>query len=303
MYENFIKLDKPRDFSDTISDAFTFLRDEFKPLVKTILIYVGPVILITGFFEAWYVQSIGNIISPPVNGDPMSSMFSVLAQKISFQYILLSIGNTTSSILLVITVLSHMKLYKKFGSGNFESSDVWKEIKHNFFVILSGYLIIGIVFALMVVILVAFIKILPAVSIILSMALLFAIIYFSVYLSLFSGVVVFEQKTVINAFKRSAYLVKNYWWFTLGVLFISYLIASIGQTAVKFPQLLFSASKIYASNEASNGGSLMLTVFMVIGTFLSYFLYAIPFATIGIHYYSQREKKENKDLIDRISKI
>ncbi len=306
MNEKEITLTKQRDFSETISDAFSFIRNEFKPLLRTVLIYVGPVILITGFFSAWYQSYAMNLGMSGLQGTDLKSILEFYGKLFNFKYTLVLLGSMISSILLSLAVLSYIKLYKSAGRGNFDSSEVWYIMKQKIAPVLGGYLLIGLAFIVVAAVVGVTFYISPFLTGILALVYLIVVIYFSIALSLFVSVVVLEDLSVIESIKRSIFLVKNYWWLTFGILFISSLLTSIGQAIFNIPTMIIG---IISGFTAASGGtpdytmSMLSHIFTVIGTFGSYLLYIIPFTAIAIHYYSQVEKKESPGLSKDIEQI
>ncbi len=304
MNEKEIKFSQQRDFSATISDAFLFIRNEFKPLLTAVLIYVGPVILITGFFSAWYQSQAMNLGG--LRGTDLESILDFYRQIFNFKYALLLIGSMVSSILLSLAVFAYIKLYKSAGRGNFESSDVWNIMMQKFLPALGGYLLIGLAFGVLAVIVGLTALASPFITAVLGIAYIFAIIYFSISVALFLAIIVFEDLPVVESIKRSIFLIKNYWWLTLGILFISSLIASVGSFVFNIPAVIINTFSLYtsASGGTTSGTTALLSnIFTVIGTFGSYLLYIIPFTSLAVHYHSQVEKKESPELIKEIEGI
>src|SRR5690554_6896170 len=57
MKKPLINLEKERDFTDVINTTFSFIKQEFKPLMKTVLLCVGLPIIIASSFAAIYSQN------------------------------------------------------------------------------------------------------------------------------------------------------------------------------------------------------------------------------------------------------
>jgi len=104
--------------------------------------------------------------------------------------------------------------------------------------------------------------------------------------------------------KRSMYLIKDYWWFSFGVLIVIYLIAAFSGSIFLIPQMVLTF--FYTFSLASGdfeGPSMFFTIVTVIGTFASTLIYSIIYITISFLYYSQVEKKEKPDLMNKIEGI
>ena len=102
MENRIINFTKARDFGDSLSDTFKFLKFEFKPLIKVLLIYVGPFLLITGFLSALYQSQALQGIVEKAGRDPLAGYRSMA----SWQYLLSMLGAVVSSTLLILAVFS-----------------------------------------------------------------------------------------------------------------------------------------------------------------------------------------------------
>lgn len=304
MDDKTINLTEARDFGDTLSDAFKLLQFDFKPLMKILLTYVGPFLLITGFLTAWQQSKmLGNMLSlDRLNSNP----FEIYSNMLSPQYFLMIIAMVVSNILLVVAVLSYIKLYKTKGRANFEAVDVWKNMQKHFFPVLGGILLISLVLSIGGIVIASTLAISPIITGILIFFYIFFAIYVSISISLFAAANVLEDLSIIEAIKRSRYLIKNYWWFTFGLIIVASLVASVGQYLFMAPQILLTTFTAYtkvSGGDSLSGSSVLITVFGVIGTFASYLLYVIPNTVIAFHFYSQVEKKDNPTLLNRIENI
>ncbi len=305
MKDKTIKFSKSRDFSETLSDTFNFIKYEFKPLFKLILTYIGPFLLITAFFGAWYQAKLLDFRTL-ASANNLESMLDIYSNFFSYKYFLVIIGSIVSTILMTLSVPAYVKVYKESGKDNFQSVDVWNIIKQKFFPVLGGYFLVSFLFILLLAIIFATMMLGKVLFAIMIFLYILFVMYMSISLILFVNAYVFEDISIIDSIKRSIFLIQNYWWFTLGTIIVSSLIASVGQYIFLMPSMIISGIRIIteaSGNEVSGFSSILFTIFTVIGTFGSYLLYVIPLTTVTMHYHSQVEKKENPNLISKIEEI
>ncbi len=302
MEKQAVNFAKARDFGDSLSDTFKFLKQEFKPLIRVLLTYVGPFLLITGFLSALYqTQALEGIVEK-AGRDPFAGYRSMA----SWQYMLSMFGMVVSSTLLILAVFSYIKLYKEKGSGNFEPDEVWRMMGQKFLPVLGTTFLIGLIFGLGA----AVAAVIGSVSVILAVFLVLGFLVFALYIgvaiSLFIASYVFEDVSISESINRSRYLVKDYWWYTFGLAIVIGIVAALGQYVFLAPQIVLTMIITFTSasgGDAFEGSSVLLTIFAVFGTFGSYLLYAIPHTTMALHFHSQVEKKDSPNLINKIDQI
>lgn len=62
--EKMIDIGRQRDFGDLLQDSIRFVVWNAVPLLKAIVIFVGPLILISGIFSVWYFQEMFGGLNP-----------------------------------------------------------------------------------------------------------------------------------------------------------------------------------------------------------------------------------------------
>lgn len=168
---------------------------------------------------------------------------------------------------------------------------------------LYGLLLLGITFGV-VIIATAFSLINFALAPIVVFLVMFPIFYVFVSLSFIFIIAIHERVSFSTALTRSYNLIKNYWWFTFGVYFLIYLLVFVLQLVFLLPEYIVTFTIRFNSENAT-----LLTEnsfvdgLVAIYSSLSYFFYGIPFITTGIHYYSQKEKKEAVGLAKKIESL
>jgi len=107
-----IQLRKLRNFGENITDTFVFIRQEFKPFIKSVLLIAGIFILIhaimIGSFEAKEFGMLDRITKNPYGYNETNSLSVFTLQY----FIILIVALLLLSIMHVITA-AYMKLYNE----------------------------------------------------------------------------------------------------------------------------------------------------------------------------------------------
>ncbi len=295
--ENNIQIEKERTFGDTLSDALKFLSLEYKSLLAVLLTYVGPFLLITGFLVAWQQSRIAGILS---NQNLDENTVDLYGDILSPQYFLMIIALFVSNILLTSAVLSYIKLYKSEGSGNFKIDDVWRLMQSKFLSIAGGYILIGLLIGFSGIIVGVFGGLAASINYGFLVLVVFIYMCLGVYagvaVSLFPAAIVLEDLDIISSIKRSLFLVKDYWWFTLGVFLVITLLTWILQYLLLLVPSVFTGVSTYNNvvgmESASEVNSQFFTILYAIFLAISYLLFLIPHTVMAFHFYSQTERKK-----------
>jgi hypothetical protein len=264
-----IELNRVRTFSEIIEDTILFFKQTWKPLLKA---YFS----ICGFFlAASLIVGIFNVASTLQNTARGESIFT-------FTYFMTILFGLMDSLLVTLTLLCFISLYKEKGNEPPTVQEVWSYVKFFFFRIAGSYLALGaLIFAGFVC---CFI---PG-------------IYFIVVFSLTFPIMVMENTTLGYAFNRSFQIIKKNWWFTFGVLIVISIVlvavifaAAIPVTLIAYGAMLFTKAGVF--DVYSYG--------IVVFTHLVQFFYLVPLIGITLTYFSLTEMKDDGTLLQRIMMI
>ena len=269
---------KARNVSETINATFAFIRQEFKPLGKAILYMVGPVVLITSYFSSAYLNGLiqGATQSPQ---NPMA-MLGMLQSPYYWGTVALQV---LGYVLNMMVVTYYIRGYIQNNNTTPSINSVWiyaiNDLPRIFFYVIVEYI---------VVIIGTFALIIPG-------------IYLGIGLTFFILVAIHERPGLTQSLSRSLKLIKNYWWFTVGVIILISIIAMVLQMVVEMPFYITGIvaglnMKGQITPEAVSGWTAALAVVLNLATLL----YGIVFVTLNVHYFSQLEKKEASGLYKQI---
>lgn len=279
-----IKLTEDRDFGGVINATFGFIGQEFKMLLKTILLYASLPIILTAIATSVYASNIFGKIGSDIQG---SGQLFGATDVYNVWYFLSYLGQAICYFVVSGITFAYLKTYRERGHGNFEPSDVWQLFASRLGGML-GHQILGILvifgFLLMLII--------PG-------------IYVAVPLTLVMMVKIEEDPTFGENWERCRYLVRDYWWATFGILFVMGLIHSIMSSILSAPLLIYTI--VWGIAQGTGGNMEANTPFLVISTLISsvgsYLLYVIVSLAQGFQYYSLVERKDRTSLIEKIESI
>jgi hypothetical protein len=280
-----IELAKPRDFGEIINDTFTFIRQNFKPLLKYFFIFCGFFMLVNAALTVLIeVRAFSFVTSVNPNGfeDPngLSKMFSLMGN-----YLVLFVFIILEQIAVNVTVLSFMTLYKQKQNTIPTTEEMWGYFKFYYLKILGSsvllYIIItfGMVFCLV-----------PG-------------IYLAVVLALVPPIMVMENTTFGYAFSHSFKLIKDNWWVTFGVFVVVYIVIYVASLAVTIPSMILGAGNVFLHLKDGKAVSLPLAILTAVLQTFQYALYMLMIVAICLCYFNLTESKEGTGLLARINQF
>jgi len=282
-----INFKQQRDFNQLLNSTFEFIKQEFKPLAKSVIYFAGPFILIYSFFLG---LSQSAIYSNPKNLFGQSG-FSSMAYMLSIEYMIALIFALISSVMVMTTVYSYVKCYNENGKGNFTTDDVWAELKNQFLKVFGTTLLYGLIMIIT-----------GIVSII---ALEIPLIYLTIATSVLMPIRIFENQGFGNSFTRSMYLIRDNWWKTFGFMIVIYLIVSFAGSIFIIPQTIVSMFYMFSAitSDGEGGTSILLIILTTVGSFCATLLYSVIYIAVSFNYYSLVEQKESPTLMQKIQEI
>jgi hypothetical protein len=276
--EKLVDFKQDREFGDVLNATFVFLKQNFKPLGKVLLIYASPFIIMTAIVYAFFnVSMYSNILGSGMNIFNMMGRVSGYA----FLYIVLAL---TSYTIFNGLLYSYVKLYNERGFGNFEPIDVWKLTLKNFFAILGSQIIFGIIVTVGFILL-----IIPG-------------IYLAVSLSLLLVALIIEGKGFGEAFSRSILLTHKRWWWTFLLLLVIYIIILVINYIFSIPMIILQSTIMFHGGDTQSF-KMLYAFFVAFTQVISYISYMIPMIALAFHYYSIVESIERPSLHDEIENI
>ena len=208
-----IELRRMRDFGQTINDSFEFLKDNFKPLFKALIIICGFFILVSIVSTAVSYMNISTFANfEPGTYDASTKPVAQIVSTLVSTFVLV----ITQSFIILVT-MCYISVYLQKNNVTPTLEEVWGYFRYYFFrVLLSGVLIFLLFVGGFVLCLIPGIWLYP-------------ILY------LIIPIIVIENSSFGYAFNKSFRLIKGNWWLVFGVLFIMSLIVGVAGAIVNFP--------------------------------------------------------------------
>ncbi len=292
--EPIIELRKVRGVGDVLNDTFRLLRQNYETVGKSLLFIVGPVAVLSSVSGAM-VQFVGFTFSPDVGsqaGVPTSALALVL------MVLLAVVFGITAGVLAVAVVNGLVMLYQERGPGGFDVRDVWVAAKAHFWKTLGVFMLMFFLFVGLLVL--VFIPCLGA------FAFLAGTLYLSVLFLVLFPMLVREQIGIFDGMRRCRYLVKGFWWPSLGVLVVAAIIYMLMGTVFSVPYYVALVVSGLHMLEADGGGAaygLVLVLTNIIGSLGGVLLYSIPLTAMSVQYFNLVERKERVGLLARIDAL
>ena len=268
MHKKLINFREERDLGQKINATFSFIRNNFKPLLRTLVFIVLPFALVAGIFNG-IAQYRMFTVDQDFSGGIGAFYFG--RQITSLHYWIAVFFMMVSFVLVSLSVCAYIVEYMD-SNGQVDPAAVRERVKTNF--IPTLYSGIG-----------AFILILLGYAL-----LLIPGIYISVAFSMFIIVMVREELGFVDTLERCVDLVKGNWWATFGMIMVIMFIQYMFQMLTGLPMVIITILNVAKIPAASNQ---VLTIaansFAVIGNVL---FYTISIIGIAFQYFNLVEIKE-----------
>lgn len=290
---NKIDFRKKRDFGEILNVSFTFIRQNYQPIFKSLLFIAGPFVLVGSVLP-------GLLFSPSLGSEEGS--FS----QVDFTQIIVNVLSfIVGSVMAVGVVHEYMLLYEKNAGVPIKTGDVWKAVRKSFFrILLTGtgmVVLLGGVFSF-----ITYMAFMAINGVIAFFLLTFAAVYFSVIFSILLIVALCEKVNFFQAIVRCFTLMQGSWWQTFALLFICGVVQGAMITVVFLPFSILGASEdlFSTSSTTSFTSSLIFVALAGIVFILSVTLsFCLTLIVTGFQYFSLVEQKEATGLLKRIQNL
>ncbi|KYG75555.1 hypothetical protein [Roseivirga echinicomitans] len=282
-----IEFYKKRQFGDKLNMTFVFLRENAWPYLRAQLLISGPILLISNILMSQLSLGVFNFGEGGFTPDMIINMFSL--------YGLVMISAVVTSAVLPAVAYGYMKAYQHKAPSEIRIPDVTKNLLSKIF----NLLVFNVLTAIVVVI-GMFFFVIPGV-------------YLGVVLSLGSAIIVFEDNNPIDAFGRAFKLIKDKWWSTLGLLFVTGIIGYVINMLFSLPRTLLVFGDVFTSvqesgdlsslDESNFGSNPLSILFSVLETFGAVLTYSISFLALAFQYFNLVERRESRGLMSRIEQM
>lgn len=229
---NYIELQRARDFGKKINATFEFIKQNFKPLTKSLLLIAGPAILIGSLMIGSFMGDFMGLTLANAAGGGNPEALSKYFLSFSFwaQIVLMFVFFIVSTIMSISTMNNYILLYGKNRTNQIAVQDVWDKVRGSLGIYIGSTLLMFLMAVVGVIALVLVIALFSVASPVFSVLGMFAgfgaFIYIMISVSLTLFIQTYEGLGFFDALSRSFKLVRGKWWSTFGLLFVLSLIGS-----------------------------------------------------------------------------
>lgn len=310
-----IEFEQTRDFSKKLNATFEFLKQNFKPLTKSLLFIAGPPMLIGSILAGnLYIGYMSFVTGSSRNPETPQMMVNYLSSPTLW----LQIGGAAllmllSFVVIVSVVNNYLLEYKVAQSNTIEVDTIWERVRSTlpmylgttlmyWLLVLAGYIAIILIVAGAGILSVWF-------GVLAGFLTVGGFIYMLVTLSLVFIVRAWEKAGFFEAVKRCFVLIRDKWWSTFGLLVVITLIQSTISSAFLIPWYFnFIVTMMHSLEgnpvpEPSFVSELINNVFMTLYFIANFLLYTLPLLGLAFQYFNLVELKEAKGLLTKIDTI
>jgi hypothetical protein len=279
-----IELAKPRDFGETISDTFGFIKQNFKPLLKYFFIFCGFFLFAT--FALTVLTEVKALSFASYRGDSfddangLSRFFSLMGG-----YLLLFVFLVLNYVAINVMVLCFMTLYKQKQNEIPTTEEMWGYFKYYYLRVLGSSVLLYILMCI---------------------GFLFCLIpgiYLSPIFALVPAIMVMENGSLGYSFNQSFKLIKDNWWVTFGIIVVMYIILYVLNLFVSIPSFVLGIGNVFLHMRDSQALSLPVAIMIALLQTVEYVFQILMVVAVGLCYFSLHESKEGTGLMERINQF
>ncbi len=279
MAEPKVELRKTRDLSQNLNDTFTFIRQNFKPLVTSFIGIAGIIMLANAILSGVYQSQAGNIFKD-ILGRPndIRSLFSILGPT----YFAVMILGWINFIAMNVVITCYMKLYDSLQGQSPTIQEVWEEFKKYFLKVflytipVTLITIAGFSFCL-----------LPG-------------IYLAVVFAPFPIAVIVENQTFGGAWNRCFNIIKDNFWTSLGIYILVYFIYAFSAGIISAVVGALTGLVSYFTTKDISATIGIVTSVLSIFSFLFYIIF---YVSVCLHYFNLAERHDGTGMMRRLDTL
>jgi len=271
------ELRRLRDFGQIFNDSFIFFKDNLKPLMRSLFVICGALLLIGAVSTASTYLNMSSVLSI----SPGMGTYEVENRTLSYVTGAIITGLIFYIIYFCINLVTmcYMSVYLQNKGQEPSVAQVWGYFKYYFWRVFGAGFVVGLLTGIG-----AVLCLVPG-------------IYVGVVFTMVIPIIVMENASFGYAFNKSFTLIRNNWWFVFGVCVVMYLIVSIAAGVISVPLTLVPMVSKFISNRSI---TTPLIIFFSILRSLFLVTYCLLPIVIALCYFDLSEQKEGTGLLGRI---
>lgn len=289
-----IPLRRDRSVAETINVTFAFIRQNFVPLARCLLLTAVPIYAVSALASlVAQVQTVGAF-------EAASSPEAALQAWGTGGGLMLFgiVVNIVGIVVFLIVTYAYLRLYEREGHGDLAVGQVWKEARPHFFRMLGTLAFLLLAAAMAFVVL--FIPCLGFLAVVVGGT------YLLVGITPLLPMRVWEDGDLFTALSRSRTLVQGYWWPTFGFVIVVYVTQTLMSFLLILPGMALGVvtglHQVPAlSIDLSYAGAAVIAAFGFVGQVGAALVYAVPILATGFYYLTLVERHEHAGLRERVA--
>ncbi len=291
--KNYVTFQKERDLGAIISDAFKFLRSEWKPFFGTILKTSMVPILIASVAIVFYMYTFPGFFSGLgttkflEEGVYEETNIGLLLTSLTFVGVFFLIAY----VVINITALYYIESYIQ-NKGSIDYAMIQERIKDKFWSFTGLFILVGVIVVFSIFLCV------------------FPVVYTSVVLSFAAPILVYRKLSVSDTIGFSFKFMNGHWWETFGVLIVVSIITSIIGSIFSIPGVVYffvkAGTVLSASDPLAMANALKDPVYLLINSFSyigQFILYGITLVCHVLLYFDIAEQKYGTGTLENIENL
>lgn len=280
MAEQKVEIRKIRDFSENINDTILFIRQNLKPLLTSFLGIAGVFMLASAIFTGLYQSQWAMLFKNILNSRNQQEISP--GEMINGKYFLVLIFSWMNFVAMQVVVISYIKVYEIKNGETPEINEVWDVFKKYFFKVFF--------YSIPIVLL----------SVLGLMLCLVPGIYFFVVFVPFSAILIIEDQSFGEAYSRCFRLIKDNFWVSLGIYFLTYLISAFsGGIISAVIGGIAGAISYFTTKDISATVGIVSSILSIFG-FIFYIIYYIA---VTLHYFNLSERYDGTGMMKKLDSI
>ncbi|WP_158837879.1 hypothetical protein [Polaribacter sp. L3A8] len=285
----FIEFKKKRDLGAIISDTFKFLSTEWKSFFGSILkAAIIPIFVAIGAM-IYYAISSTTVFGDMANTSDFDNPFNLNFTELIIPVFIFISAYLVAYALVTVSALSYIKSYiANKGVVNIKGVETLAKDKFGAYIglfLLNGIIVfVGALFCF-----------LPG-------------IYLGVVLSLSICLLIFQEKSAMDAITDSFNFIKGHWWETFGVLIVIQLIIMVISVVVDLPATFYQFIHIGFGVKNEDAVEILnifkdpiYIILLVFSYFIKFILYTVTtVATVFIYYDIKEQRNPSRTMINEI---
>jgi hypothetical protein len=307
-----IEFQQTRDFGKKVNVTFEFVRQNFKPLVKSIFVIAGPAVLLGSlflglFFASFFATTLNTHRDPQETLRYVSSVSFWLRLGLMYLFLFLSY------VVTLATINGYAELYFRKRTNQIELGEIWESVRALIWKYFGSALLFLVCACILVIVIVAGVAVFRTASGFFVglwfMASFIGIIYLAIGVSLLFFIQAHEGLNFFQAAARSLWLIRGKWWSTFGLTFILALVGVVISYIFIIPFYVYMG--ISMAHGVTSGGNPEMSDSMRAAMFVFFAIYymaqmllqALPQLGLVFQYFNLVERREARGLIDDINQF